>query len=193
MLSDFLSFVDKVFFRFYRFFLRVFNQQIIFIHTPKCGGGYVNSQYDIKNKSRIRNVGHANFRKMKLMPNTPIVGLIREPWDWYSSYYYFCKKSLLKRPQGINNFPIQHPIAVFSKNATSGLEQMIFNMANQEFLNQILTRGITANVYAREIDDVFGFMKRTDSGFWTWTMMYHFSKKRTKEINSKKKLFEKPN
>ncbi len=62
---------------------------------------------------------------------------------------------------------------------------MIFNLANPEFLENIISSGITAKAYARDINDTFNFMKRTDSGYWTWTMMYHFSLKDTREMQSK--------
>lgn len=32
-----------------------------------------------------------------------------------------------------------------------------------------------AVIYARQISGVFDFMARTGFGFWTWTMLYHFS------------------
>ena len=32
-----------------------------------------------------------------------------------------------------------------------------------------------AVIYAREIAGVFDFIARTGFGFWTWTMLYHFS------------------
>lgn len=160
--------------------------EVLLIHTPKCAGTYLHRQYNIQQNLRIKPVGHAHFRFLKISPKTKIVGLIREPTDWYVSFYYFCKRSLSEAPQGIANFPIQHPISVFSKNGEITLEQMISNMANQKFLENILMTGMRGNVYARSIDDIFDFMKRTESGFWSWTMMYHFSKHDTREMKTKK-------
>ncbi len=164
--------------------------KVLLVHTPKCAGTYLHQQYNIQQNWRIKTVGHTNFRLLKLSPKTKIVGLIREPVDWYASYYYFCKQQLSEAPQSIINFPIQHPISVFSKNGDTTLEQMIFNMANQEFLEHILMTGMKGNVYARSIDDIFDFMKRTESGFWSWTMMYHFSKQDTRELKTKSDVIQ---
>jgi len=166
-------------------FWKVTEPRVLLIHTPKCAGTYLHRQYNIHRKWHIKPVGHAHFRSLKISPKTRVVGLIREPMDWYASYYYFCKKSLSKNKQSIYNFPVQNPISVFSKNSDTTLEQMIFNMTDQKFLEDILKTGMTGNVYARNIDDIFDFMKRTESGFWSWTMMYHFSKLDTIEIKSK--------
>lgn len=163
----------------------IFIRQIILIHTPKCAGTYINQQYNIQHVARIKSVGHAHFRTLQISPRTKIVGLIREPSDWYASYYYFSKKSLSEAPQSITNFPAQHPISIFSRNTEVSLEQMMSNMADREYLESILTTDITANVYARDIQDIFDFMKRTESGFWTWTMMYHFSKKDTRQMKNR--------
>jgi len=159
--------------------------KVILVHTPKCGGSYLHKQYNLLRNPYIKSVGHAHFRTLKYASRKKVVGLIRVPIDWYASYYYFCKKNLAEGPQSIGNFPIQHPVCVFSQNAELGLEQMICNMASQEFLENVVAEGITASVYARDIDDVFGFIMRTGTGFWSWTMMYHFSSRDTKEMTTK--------
>lgn len=175
--KDLLSFIDKT-----------DSKNITLIHTPKCGGTYLNQEYNTKENKHIKSVGHAHFLTLEIPPKTAIVGLIREPMDWYTSYYYFSKKSLSEAPQSIGNFPIQHPISVFTKNQNESFEQMILNMEKSEFLENILATGMVANVYAREINDLFTFMKRTGSGFWTWTMMYHFSKKDTSDMRTKEEV-----
>jgi hypothetical protein len=159
--------------------------RFLLVHTPKCAGTYLHRQYNIHRNWHIKSVGHAHFRSLELYPKTQVVGLIREPMDWYASYYFFCKNNLSKNKQSIYNFPAQHPISIFSKNSDTTLEQMIFNMTNQEFLENILMTAMTGNIYGRNVDDIFDFMKRTKSGFWSWTMMYHFSKHDTREMKTK--------
>lgn len=58
-------------------------------------------------------------------------------------------------------------------------------MADREFMENVLLNDIKANVYTRDIDDVYDFMERTESGFWSWTMMYHFSPKDIKVMHTK--------
>lgn len=159
--------------------------KVLLIHTPKCAGTYLRRQYDIDRNWRIRNVGHADFRSLRIASTTKIVGLVRDPADWYASYYFFCRQQLSNAPQSATNFPAQHPISVFTENGNASLERMITNMANREFLDRVIATGMQGNVYARNIDDIFGFMQRTESGFWTWTMMYHFSRHDTREMQSK--------
>jgi hypothetical protein len=156
----------------------------VLIHTPKCAGSYINRQYRIHRQLRIMPVGHAQLRALELPAKTRVVGLIREPSDWYASYYVFARKSLTAAPQSSRNFPPHHPISVFSRNGADTLAQMLSNMACPEFLQQLLTNGISANVYGRSIDDIFGFMHRTRSGFWTWTMVHHFSRQHSQELQT---------
>ena len=162
-----------------------FNDHIIFIHTPKCAGTYLHKQYKIHRQLHISPIGHALFPVKTISSRASIVGLIREPGDWYASYYYFCKKALSNAPQSISNFPVQHPISIFSRSAELSLTQMLANMADKDFLDKVCANGVIANVYKRNLDDVFDFIRRTNSGFWSWTMMYHFSKRQTSELKTR--------
>lgn len=166
-----------------RFFYNKFNKHIILIHTPKCGGSYIHRQYSMHKKLQITPAGHRGFRGINVTSKSKIVGLIREPVDWYASYYYFCRKSLSEAPQGVQNFPISHPISLFSESGKKSFEEMITNMANVDYFNS--HEMPTANIYMKDIDDVYEFMRRTGMGFWTWTMLYHFSKKKTIELKTR--------
>ena len=176
----------------YQFIINVFKKilkfltkETVLIHTPKCGGTYIVKQYNLQDHIRIRNVGHTSIKSLQLSSNTKVVGLIREPLDWYQSYYFFCKKALSIAPQNDDNFPINHPISVFSKNASVEFKDMIKNMSDKDFLNHTIKEFNNARIYSKEIPNVFNFMERTKTGFWTWTMLYHFSKKEFETFKTK--------
>ena len=158
-------------------------KNILLIHTPKCGGTYLKHNYKIDAQDNVQDAGHSHLRAHRNVSNSTIVGLIREPLDWYASYYYFCRKSLNEAPQGGKNFPVNHPISILTDNATSTFEQMILNMMDTQFL-KVYCQSIS-NIYARDTRDIFDFMLRTGCGFWTWTMMHHFSRKQTEEMSSR--------
>lgn len=168
-------------------------KQEVLIHTPKCGGTYIVKQYNLNNHRRINNVGHKPVKSLNLNSKTKVTGLIREPADWYQSYYFFCKKALSLAPQSDDNFPVNHPISVFSKNATVGFTDMIKNMYDKNFIRNAIKTFEYAKIYSEQILDVFEFLERTNSGFWTWTMLYHFSYKDTKEFQTKEDVISEAN
>lgn len=67
--------------------LQKFRRKITLIHTPKCGGTYLNQQYNIQQYKNIEAVGHAYMSSLQLPEKTQIVRLIREPTDWYAPFY----------------------------------------------------------------------------------------------------------
>jgi len=148
------------------------------IHTPKCGGTFLHAAYNLQQSSRIRSIGHGCVRQLRPSERTGrLVGLIRDPIDWYTSYLAFCRRGLREAPQSDENFPNTHPICVFSDNGTSSLAQMIREMGDKGRIKKVCASGTVAKIYAGDIPDVYEFMLRTDSGFWTWTMMYHFGRR----------------
>ena len=152
----------------------LFADQIIFVHTPKCAGSYVYKQYGLNSKLRIRPIGHGRLLSVSPKDGQQISGLIREPADWYMSYYKYCRYGLTIAPQSRYNFPGTHPIPYFSSNTEVDADAMVDNMADPAFVATIIEDGVVANLYTRDIPGVYEFMARTGCGFWTWTMMYHF-------------------
>lgn len=158
---------------------------ITFIHTPKCAGTFIQQAYSLHKRPWIRTLGHGCVRDVKPFGrNHAFVGLIREPADWYASYVAFCRRSLGLQLQGDQNFPATHPISLFSDNGHKSLVDTIQSMADQSLLERLCTDGVVANVYARDMGDVYEFMLRTGSGFWTWTMMHHFSDSPTSTLRT---------
>jgi len=168
--------IGRAFRRMHANITKRFVRPITFIHTPKCAGTFVQQAYGLHEKPWIRTIGHGCVRDIAPTGrHHAFVGLIREPVDWYASYVAFCRKSLNLQPQSVDNFPDTHPISVFSDNGRRSLTATIQSMADRSLLERLCTDGVVANVYARDIPDVYEFMLRTGSSFWTWTMMYHFS------------------
>jgi hypothetical protein len=163
----------------YRRIYRAIFPHVLLIHTPKCGGTYVRTHYQIASKSYIRDVGHATLRDFTTSRRTRVVGFIRDPMDWYASYYYFRVRGLKAAPATLDNFPPNHPVSVFS-GRDGGLPEMIRNMSSPDFIDSV--RPIVASIYMKDAPDLFSFMRRTQTGFWTWTMIHHFSRHRTADI-----------
>ena len=166
-------------------FHRIVKGRVVLVHTPKCGGTYLSDQYGLKYWKNIRSVGHARREQSSKRSAERVVGLIRLPSDWYASYYWFCKKSLANSSQSNTNFPEHHPISLFSDNSSASFERMMINMQDKALLANLCDRGVPAIIYGREIMDVFAFLERTNTGFWTWTIMYHFANISTECIRTK--------
>jgi hypothetical protein len=145
---------NRLLMRVFRSIYNKFNDHILLIHTPKCAGTYLHRQYGIHQKLNITPVGHVSYRSLNIEPKAKIVGLIREPTDWYASYYFFCKERLSHSPQNTANFPISHPISIFSDNANLGFEEMISNFLDVRFVQKKCEDNIIANIYKKDIGDV---------------------------------------
>lgn len=111
---------------------------LLLIHTPKCGGTYLRKKWKVSKRMGVRDVGHQSVRDVGLYKKTRVVGLVREPLDWYQSYFYFRTSSLNKLNASKANFPREHPISVFSKDGQCSFEEMIENMGSEEFLDRII-------------------------------------------------------
>jgi hypothetical protein len=61
-------------------------------------------------------------------------------------------------------------------------------MSSTEFVVSI--GGTFARIYFADAPDLFAFMLRTGTGFWTWTMMHHFSRYQTTEITNRADAIE---
>jgi hypothetical protein len=151
------------------------HRPVTLIHTPKCAGTFIQQAYRLHERPWIRTLGHGRLRDAAPDRSHAVVGLIREPGDWYASYVAFCRRSLGAAPQSVENFPATHPISIFSDDGRRGVTATLEAMADRALLQRLCAARVTANVYAREIPDVYEFMLRTGTGFWTWTMMHHYA------------------
>lgn len=95
-----------------------FGLPMIFIHTPKCGGSYVNQAFG----KRFRQCptllwrearGHKTFleyqdifraRRKSLTPYV-LFTVVRNPWDWHLSWFNYVSKDVDAKKSGM---PIEH-------------------------------------------------------------------------------------
>lgn len=165
--------------------LKLVTPPVTLIHTPKCAGTFIQQAYRLHERPWIRTIGHGRLRDtVPTGRHHAYVGLIREPVDWYASYLAFCRRSLAVEPQGAANFPATHPISIFSDNGRRTVARMVAAMADRSVLERLCADRVVARIYARDIPDVFEFMLRTGTGFWTWTMMHHFANTTTEALRT---------
>jgi hypothetical protein len=74
---------------------------------------------------------------------------------------------------------------MYSVDGTCSLSGMIINMCAPEFFERFGLVRKCACVYAADWPDAFAFMHRTGTGFWTWTLIHHFSRRPTTALRSR--------
>jgi hypothetical protein len=97
------------------------NKKFIFIHIQKCGGSFVREfllkEYDVS-KSGINHDGIKNIKQKSDF----IFSTIRNPWDWYVSWYHGSVVRSLK--EGKATGPFAH---LYNKNFKEYLRNLFFN------------------------------------------------------------------
>ena len=147
------------------------------IHVPKCAGTYLLRHHfngTQVRRSLFRKVwyrGHIRVRDLGVRRIDSLVATIRNPWDWYSSYYHFLIKEI---------DPTNHPIRILSGDYDS-FSTLTDNLSSPRFLDE--KEDVSPIIYEDLAPDIFPFMKRTGTGFWTWTVLFHLSCKDTEEFN----------
>lgn len=68
-------------------------EHFVFLHLPKTAGVYVESVCQENLRMKIRHTRrHAKSSELpEEHKGLPTIGIVRDPWDWYASMYYFAK------------------------------------------------------------------------------------------------------
>jgi hypothetical protein len=114
------------------------NKNLIFIHTPKCGGTYVSS---ILEHLKIKNKGH---KQSTLYENGITFTVIRDPINRFESLLNY----RLDEPTPRNDWPIHLRYAYKNKNIT--LNEIVSKMTNKEILG--FSPYKTLNYWTKNVD-----------------------------------------
>ena len=77
----------------------IISEKFVFIHLHKTGGQSLN--HVIKHCITDHQVIGYHFPRSKVPPEAaelPVVGIVRNPWDWYASWYAFNKRPRVRNP-----------------------------------------------------------------------------------------------
>jgi Flp pilus assembly protein TadD len=77
----------------------IISERFVFIHMHKTGGQSLN--HVIKHCITDHQVVGYHFPRSEVPPDAaelPVVGIVRNPWDWYASWYAFNKRPRVRNP-----------------------------------------------------------------------------------------------
>lgn len=138
------------------------------IHFPKSAGTYIRRTYDIDRRLLIMSHGHSRLNDISKKNNDKIVGFIREPLSWYSSYFSFHEKSIKELDRSSSNFPENHPVSLLLKYSQEEVIKCFSSLLK-------ISPNHVYNIYEKDIKNIFDFMINNEVGFWSWTLLYHYS------------------
>jgi hypothetical protein len=79
-------------------------EEFVFVHVPKTGGSFTRGILRKQSKVIDEFHKHAPYSDLPIeYRELPVVSVIRNPWDWYVSWYHFAVGQIRKRgprPQG---------------------------------------------------------------------------------------------
>ena len=96
-------------------------RRLVFLHLHKSGGTFVN-EWLLRFFPDARQIGYHLPRRLipQQMADLPVIGLVRNPWSYYVSWYAF--QSDLARPNAL--------FQILSEGGTLGFNATIRNMLN---------------------------------------------------------------
>ncbi|MEX2126059.1 MAG: tetratricopeptide repeat protein [Woeseia sp.] len=148
----------------------IVTERFVFIHMHKAGGQFLNEIIQ-RCVPDHRTIGY-HFPRAEVPPgaeNLPVVGMVRNPWDWYVSWYAFNKKP------GANN-PLFH---VVSNGGSENFKATVTNLVNlgsdrpqsaaqRDELIRLLPESLDGN---RGVGLTRGSMRNlsgSDKGYYSW-------------------------
>jgi Tfp pilus assembly protein PilF/quercetin dioxygenase-like cupin family protein len=148
----------------------IVTDQFVFIHVHKTGGQTLNDLIR-QEYPDSREIGY-HFPRADIPAeyvDLPVIGMVRNPWDWYVSWYAFNK-----RP-GINN-PLFH---VVSEGDTAGLRRTVTNLVllgadrpeslrHREALEELLPATLQGNRGVGLTKDDIRNLAEDGTGYCAW-------------------------
>ena len=169
---------------------RIAPNYCLVIHMPKCGGTALREAVRSARLANIEVTDHVrlneHWTQQGRLRRSPSVtaGLIREPLTWLRSYTAFRAEKLRTGLQSPTNFPYDHPISILINGSTSSLATATTNQNDPDFLLRAEQKFPQVTLYGRQIESPFGFMRKTGSGFWTWSILYHYGSQTMNALDS---------
>lgn len=173
---------------------RISPNYFLVIHMPKCGGTALREAVRSARLANIEVTNHVRLnehwtQRGRLRRNPSVTaGLIREPMSWLGSYTAFRAEKLRTGLQSPTNFPYDHPISILINGSASPLATAATNQSDPDFLLHAEQRFPQVTLYGRRIENPFGFMRKTGSGFWTWSILYHYGNQPMNALDSPAQL-----
>ena len=103
----------------------IVRNRFIFLHLPKTGGHFIRKTLQtVYRGSVLRRAYHISISEIpEQYRHLPKMGFIRNPWDWYVSWYSYGQKICEKHPDGYDS--IFHTV---SNNNTADFKTTITNL-----------------------------------------------------------------
>jgi hypothetical protein len=102
----------------------------VFLHNFKTAGNYILKSIE-NSKINIKYIKyHCSLRYLpERFSNMKIIGVIRNPWDWYVSYYHYC--------MGVNNANLvgEEAFIKASNNFSNDFQTTLLNMLDDNYIN----------------------------------------------------------
>jgi hypothetical protein len=73
-------------------------EQFVFVHVPKTGGAWVRGILKThRHRDWYLQERRAHTPSSDAPEGRPVLGVVRNPWDWYVSYYFYCHRAFQSR------------------------------------------------------------------------------------------------
>lgn len=168
------------------------SDKFVFIHIPKSAGLYIRKAIRSLNTGGREygfdgNTKTSHHCGLKRIPDEvkdrPILVTVRNPWDWYVSWYHYSFKN--------NNFAHEKHIFPFiSDNVSLSFEETIHNLLSDSFQRANLGEEfihIYQNRYMK-----FREMQKLNIGYHTWSILDEIAEKEVTDITNIKRWFYNP-
>lgn len=130
----------------------------VFIHVVKTGGSFIVRALEKATPKEWNPVIDPGHQGVSAIPAShkklPIIGMVRNPWDHYVSWYEYCRRTVMLN----GDIPENHPFALVSNQGRGDFKSTVMNIMNLPALEKLNIGGATAHHM-----DMFGMSMSRDS------------------------------